>query len=381
MVDARGVDDPGGRPEAVAVEARRRLVQGGVVERCGQRALLEVAAHDRHRVDRRHRRYTEAAKRSDQPAARGVGEREVVDGGREDVGDLLRDQLLGRGHPDVERLVEAADRVRRLLAERGVRLVADHQLIGGARDLVGVTREPGVGLDRERVGAQRLVPAYDRVGEPVAVALGRQVTAELVDEQPAVREDQHSEPACAFDEAGGGDRLARCGGMAEAVAACGARVLAGELGLLELLVDEPEVLVLLVLRLLDELDDGAVRRPVAVLVRASLRRRDQLREHPGERVDLVAPKRRPGSGLRCLGGEHPLEPEHQPVAHLPSRRRARAGRRPSRPWRRRARGAGRSPARARRRPPHPGGGTARRTSARRGLRRPPSRRARTRRWR
>ena len=81
-----------------------------MVERCGERALLEVAADDRHRVDRRDRRNAQAAKRRDQPAARGVGERQVVDGGGEDVGDLLRDQLLGRGHADVDRLVEAADR-------------------------------------------------------------------------------------------------------------------------------------------------------------------------------------------------------------------------------------------------------------------------------
>src|ERR1700761_8369236 len=50
-------------------------------------------------------------------------------GPREDVGDLLRDQLLRRGHADVDRLVQAADRGRRLLAERRVRLVADHELV------------------------------------------------------------------------------------------------------------------------------------------------------------------------------------------------------------------------------------------------------------
>ena len=47
MLDAGGVDDPGRRAEAFAVEARGRLVQGLVVERSGEGALLEVAADDR----------------------------------------------------------------------------------------------------------------------------------------------------------------------------------------------------------------------------------------------------------------------------------------------------------------------------------------------
>src|SRR3546814_17679681 len=42
--------------------------------------------------------------------------------------DLLRDQLLGRRHADVERFGEAPDRVRSLLAERRVRLVAADEL-------------------------------------------------------------------------------------------------------------------------------------------------------------------------------------------------------------------------------------------------------------
>jgi hypothetical protein len=111
------------------VEARGGLVERLVVERRGERALLEVAAHDRHRVDRRDGRDAQAAERRDQPAARGVGQRQVVDGGGEDVGDLLRDQLLRGGHADVERVGEGPDRGGRLLAEGGVRLVADHELV------------------------------------------------------------------------------------------------------------------------------------------------------------------------------------------------------------------------------------------------------------
>ena len=129
VLDAGRVDDPGRGSEALAVEARRRLVQGLVVEGCGECALLEVAADDRHGVDRRRGRDAQAAKRRDQAASGGVAERQVVDRGREDVRDLLRDQLLGRGHPDVERLGEGADRRARLLAERRVRLVADHEVV------------------------------------------------------------------------------------------------------------------------------------------------------------------------------------------------------------------------------------------------------------
>ena len=156
VLDAGGIDDPGCRPESLAVEARGCLVEGGVVEGGGERALLEVAADDRHGIDRGRRRHPQAAERRDQAAAGGVGERQVVDRGREDVRDLLRDQLLGRRHPDVDRLAERSDRCARLLAERRVSLVADHELVGAPRDLVGVAREPGVRLDRDRVVAERL---------------------------------------------------------------------------------------------------------------------------------------------------------------------------------------------------------------------------------
>ena len=112
VLDAGGVHDPGRRAEALAVEARRGVVQSLVVERGGEGALLEVAADDGHGVDRGRGRDAEAAQWRDEPAARGVAERQVVDRGREDVRDLLRDQLLGRRHADVERLGERPDRAR-----------------------------------------------------------------------------------------------------------------------------------------------------------------------------------------------------------------------------------------------------------------------------
>ena len=343
-----------------------------MVEGCGEGALLEVAAHDGHRVDRRDGRHAQRPERRDEASPRGVRERQVVDRRREDVGDLLRDQLLGRRHADVERLVEPADRGRGLLAERRVRLVADHELVRGAGELVPVPGEPRVRLDRDRVGAQGLLALLDPVDEAVAVSLGREVAAELVDEEPSVREDQDAEVPCRLDEPCRGDRLARRGRVPEPVAARRARIVAGVaglLGFLGLVVGELGVLLVLVLRLLDELGDGAVRGAVAVLLGAPLGGRDQLGQHPGERVDLVAAERGAGRGGRGLGGEDALEAEHQAVAHLPAGRRcAMAGldlldrvveREPAR----------RARARARRRRPRPDGGTARRTSALRGARR------------
>ena len=146
-------------------------------------------------------------------------ERKVVDGGGEDVRDLLRDQLLGRGHPDEEGLGERADRRTRLLAESRVRLVADDEVVGVAVELGAVTREPGVRLDRQRGVGRRCRPGHDRVGEAVAVALCREVALELRDEEPSVGEDQDAEIPCSLDEAGSCDRLAGGRRVAEPEAA------------------------------------------------------------------------------------------------------------------------------------------------------------------
>ena len=326
VVDASRVDDSGRRVEALPIEAGGGLVQSLMVERGGERPLLEVAAHDRDGVDRRRRREAEAAKRGDQAAPRGVRERKVVDGSGEDVRDLLRDQLLGGRHPDEDRLGEAPDRRTRLLAERRVRLVADHELVGLPRDRVDVAGEPGVGLDRDRIAPQRLLPGLDRVGEAVAVPLRRQVVAELGDEEAAMGEDQDSERASGLDEPGGCDRLPRGGRMPEAIAALGARVLT--------LVLRRQLLVVLVLGLaqlvvlVDLLLGLGVPVAVAVLVFEcrALIRGDQLGEHPGERVDLMPSQLRTRRGGGRLRGEDPLEPEHQPEADLPARRRSRASR-------------------------------------------------------
>ena len=227
VLDPGRVDDPRRRVEAVAVEARRGLVQSRVVEDCRERALLEVAADDRDRVDRGRRRHAEVAQRRDQSAAGGVLERKVVDRGREDVRDLFRDQLLGRRHPDVDGIREAADRGTRLLAERRVRLVGDHELVRLAADAAVMAREPGVGLDRDRVRLRRGLALLDDGRQPVAVALRRELTVELRDEQSAVGQDEDAHRARGLDEPGRRDRLARRRRMAEAVAANRARVLLG----------------------------------------------------------------------------------------------------------------------------------------------------------
>ena len=253
VVDTGRVDDPGRRVEPVAVEARGGLVQSRVVESGGEGALLEVAADDRHRVDRGRGRNPEVPQRGDQASSGRVLQGQVVDRGGEDVGDLLRDQLFRRGHPDVDRVREASDREARLLAERRVRFVRDHELVRVAADGVVVAREPGVGLDGDRRRLGRGLALLDDRGQALAVALGRELAVELRDEQPAVREDQDAHRARRLDESGGGDRLAGRGRVPESVAADRAGILRrGKLLLDLVLVDDAEVRILLLgLRRLD----------------------------------------------------------------------------------------------------------------------------------
>ena len=69
--------------------------------------------------------------------------------------------------------------------------------------------------------------------------------------------------------------------------------------------------------------DVAVRAPVAVqrLLGLTLVGGDQLREHPGERVHLVAAQLGARREVRRLLGQHALEAEHEREAHLPLRGR------------------------------------------------------------
>ena len=329
VLHAGGVDDAGRRAEAFAVEAGRSLVQGRVVECCGERALFEVAADDWYGVDRGSGGNSQAAQRRDEPAARGIGEREVVNGGGEDVRHLLRDQLLRRGHADIDGLAERADRRARLLAEGRVSLVANHELIGGAGDLARVPREPGIGLDRDRVVAERFLACIDRIGEAVGIALGREVPLELRDEQAPVGENEDPEVTGRLDETCRCDRLARSRRVPEAIAARRARIFAGEGRLVEhhVVVDHTRVeVVILFVELgwigVGHLSGMAIAIAVPVLVRRALVRGDQFGQHPRQRIDLVAPQVGAGRRPRRGGGEHALEPEHQPEANAPAARRS-----------------------------------------------------------
>ena len=308
---------PGRVFEAVAVEARGGLVQRHVVEHLRQRALVEVAADDRHRVDRRHRRHAQAAERRDQAAAGSVLERQVVDGRREDVGHLLGDQLLRRRHADVDGVGEAANRRGRLLAEGGVRLVGDDQVVRLVVEVTDMAGEPRVRLNRDRVRNRRLLAGKDLGREPVAVALRGQLADELADEQPAVREDEDAGSAGRLDETCCGDRLAGGRRVTEAVAAYRARVLTDGLELFVCDLDLPvlvgicrDVAVVFVLAIRERLE--AVR-----LLELALVGGDERREHAGQRVHLVAAQLGARLQQRRLAREHALQAEHEREANAP----------------------------------------------------------------
>jgi hypothetical protein len=184
-----------------------------------------------------------------------------------------------------------------------------------------VAREPRVRLDRERVRHVRFVLTLDRLGDPVAVSLGGQVAVELRDQQPPVGEDQYAERPRRIDEPGCRDRLPRCRRVAEAEAADGARVplgrkREGQIGV-ALALGGPRRLELVLLFFVG-FDIGSVAVPVAIeRLRRLLRRGDQLGQHPGERVDLVAAELGAGREARRSVGKNALEPEHQRVAPLP----------------------------------------------------------------
>ena len=139
---------------------------------------------------------------------------------------MARDQRAGGGHAHEHRADPLADRRARLLAEGGVRLVADHDRVR-VRDLAGVAHEPLVGLDRHGAAGGRLAAAVlqERRGDALLVAAVAQLAEELVHEVAAVGEDQDAAGARGLDEAERGDRLAGAGGVLEPEAPRGARVL------------------------------------------------------------------------------------------------------------------------------------------------------------
>ena len=220
MAHAGGVDDAGHAVEAGLVEVRDGQVEGLLVEQFGELVLVELgvdlAPAQRHLGDRAHAHAggdAHAAQRRDDPAPRGLGEVEARGLGREQVGDVAGDQRARGGHADEDRPGPVADRGARLLAQRGVGLVADDDRVG-ARDLAGVAHEPLVGLDRH--GALgRVLALQQRAADALRVAAVAQLAVELVDEVAPVGEDQHPARLGGLDEAERRDRLAGAGGVLE----------------------------------------------------------------------------------------------------------------------------------------------------------------------
>jgi len=151
VLHAGGVDHTGEVAEAGLVEVGDRDVERRLVEQLGQLLLVEVLVHlaaaQRHVRDRAHSHAgwdAHAPERRDHAASRGLGQVEARRLGGEEVGDVAGDQRARGGHAHEHRAEPLADGGARLLAERGVGLVADHELVRGARDLVDVPGKPGV---------------------------------------------------------------------------------------------------------------------------------------------------------------------------------------------------------------------------------------------
>ena len=110
---------------------------------------------------------------------------------------MAGDQRAGRGHADVDRPGPGADAGAGLLAERGVRLVADDDRVGVGDPLL-VAHEPLVGLDRHRpVGVVAAVE--QRRAQPFLVAAVGDLADELVDEVAAMGEDEDAAGARGLD--------------------------------------------------------------------------------------------------------------------------------------------------------------------------------------
>ena len=171
------------------------------------------------------------------------------------------------------------------------------------------------------VGRGERLALLDDRGQPVAVALGGELAVELGDEQAPVGEDEDAHRAGRLDEPRGGDRLAGRGRVPEAEAANGAGILSRRRLLGEqLLVDDCR-----------SPRPPPRRRPArpgrsrsrcrSRLLGLALVGGDQLGEHPGERVHLMAAQLGSGREARRLLGQHALEAEHEREVHLPLRGR------------------------------------------------------------
>ena len=232
------------------------------------------------------------------------------------------ERACGR-HADEDRALPGADRRARLLAERGVGLVADDDRVG-VRDVAGVADEPLVGLDRHRPDLFGLLVATEQGGrDALLVAAVEQLAVELVHEVAAVGEDQDAACARRLHEAQRGHGLAGAGGVLEPEAA-------GRVGIFEelvrgalllaLLVDVPVERLLVgvdVLVALDLLLAGGklleLRAPtIAVAVaEGALGLREQRDQGARQRVHLVGGERGLVGQVGLLLGQKALQPEQQ----------------------------------------------------------------------
>ena len=232
VLDAGRVEDARHFAEARLVEVGDREVERALVEQRGQLLLVEVlvdlAFAQRHLGDRPHPRAgrdPQAAQRRDDAAAGRLGEVEARGLGREEVGDVAGDQRAGRGHADEDGAGPGADAGAGFLAQRGVRLVADHDRVG-VGDFLVVADEPLVGLDRDRPFGVVAV-AHQRRAQALLVAAVGDLADELVDQVAAVGEDQDAAGAGRLDEADRGDGLAGAGRVLEPEAAGRAGIVGG----------------------------------------------------------------------------------------------------------------------------------------------------------
>ena len=281
--------------------------------------------------------------------------------------------------------VPAADRGAGLLAERGVRLVADHDRVG-VRDVAGVAHEPLVGLDGHRARPPAVSSPFlqQRRRDAVAVAAVAQLAEELVDEVAAVGEDQDAAGARGLDEAERGDGLAGAGRVLEPEAAGGARVLAAarrrasssasSAGSQSSGSSSAQLVAL-------DLDLAGWAAPRLGDRRAAVARSCAICSSAVSAISVPerastwwAESTVPSASCGSSSDEQPLEPEHQRVVAAPLDRGLARGRPRSRPARRPARAGARCPRQAPAPGPRPAARTARARIPRRarGLRRRPA---------
>ena len=247
----------------------------------------------------------------------------------------------GRCHADEHRAGPVANAGARLLAERRVCLVADHDRVG-VRDPAGVADEPLVGLDRDRsVGMIGVVE--QRRAEALLVAAVGDLADELIDEVAAVGEDQDAAGAAGIDEPDRGDGLPGPGRVLEPEPAARPGIL-GRLGddvrvlglglvpVLRLLVGGEDLVVgvELLVEGVGRLGGLAVGGRLGAAIGTAVAPRLALRalelgcdrgQGPGEGVDLVLVELRAVEQLRLAVPEQALEAEQERVVASPLERR------------------------------------------------------------